>query len=244
MKILFTGGGTGGHIFPIIAVAREMRKIQFSVSEKNRGSLDFLYLGPKDDFADILLSQEEFRIKSIFAGKLRRYITPASLLQNFIDLLLKTPIGFFQAFFHIFFSSPDFIFSKGGYGSLPAVFAGRILGIPIFLHESDSAPGLANRILSRSASIIFTSFPKTANFPASKTILVGNPVRREILEGSVEEAQRIFGLKRNKPLILILGGSQGAQRINDVILDILPELLDNFEIIHQCGEQKFKGVRA
>ena len=244
MKILFTGGGTGGHIFPIIAVAREMRKIQFSSSAKDMESLNFFYLGPKDDFAEILLSQEEIRVKSILAGKLRRYVTFSSLLQNFVDLLFKTPIGFFQAFSHIFFTSPDFIFSKGGYGSLPAVFAGRILGIPIFLHESDSAPGLANRILSRSASIIFTSFPKTANFPASKTILVGNPIRREILDGSVEEAQRIFSTKRNKPLILILGGSQGAQRINDVILDIFSELLNNFEVIHQCGEQNFKGVRA
>lgn len=245
MKVLFTGGGTGGHIFPIIAIAREIKKIQFSFSEQNKkSSLKLFYIGPKDPFGEIFLSQELIKVKSIFSGKVRRYFTPLALLQNLIDIFLKIPLGIIQSLFHIFILSPDLIFSKGGYGSLPVVFVGWIFGIPIFLHESDVAPGLSNRILSKFATLIFISFPKTEYFPASKTALVSNPIRRELLDGSKKEAEEIFRLKGGKPLILILGGSQGAQRINDSILSILPELLENFEIIHQCGEKNFKGIRA
>ncbi len=244
MKILFTGGGTGGHVFPIIAIVREIRKLQFSTPKKEK--LRLFYAGPKDPFGEILLSQEEIKIKSIFAGKIRRYLTSPALVQNFIDIFFKTPLGILQSLVYIFFLGPDLIFSKGGYGSIPIVFSGWIMGVPIFLHESDVAPGLANKILSRLSVLIFVSFPKTEYFPISKTALISNPIRRELLEGSEEEARRIFSLKqeKNKPLILVLGGSQGAQRINDLILNILPELLKDFEIIHQCGEKNFKQVRA
>src|SRR4030042_1152898 len=244
MKILFTGGGTGGHIFPIVAVAREIRKLNLLAPKKEK--LELFYIGPKDPFGEIFLSQELIQIKSIFAGKIRRYLTAQSLLQNFIDFFFKTPIGIIQSLVYIFFLSPDIIFSKGGYGSIPVVFAGWIFGIPIFLHESDVAPGLANKILSRFALLIFVSFPKTEYFPISKTALVSNPIRRELLDGSKEEARIIFKLngEKNRPLILIFGGSQGAQRINDLILNILQELLKNFEIIHQCGEKNFKQVQA
>lgn len=244
MKVLFTGGGTGGHIFPIIAIAREIKKIQFSAPEKEK--LELFYIGPKDPFGEIFLSQEFIKVKSIFSGKIRRYLIAPALLQNFVDIFLKIPLGILQSFFYIFFLGPELIFSKGGYGSLPVVLTGWIFGIPIFLHESDVAPGLANRILSRFSSLIFISFPKTEYFPTSKTALVSNPIRRELLGGSEEEAKRIFRLKteENKPLILILGGSQGAQRINDLILNILPEFLKDFEVIHQCGDKNFKQVRA
>jgi len=246
MKILFTGGGTGGHIFPIIAIAREIKKMEFSASnqEAERKEPELFYIGPKDPFGETLLSQEEIKVKSIQAGKIRRYFIPEAIVKNFVDIFFRTPIGILQAFFRIFFLSPDLIFSKGGYGSIPVVFSGWILGIPIFLHESDVAPGLANKILSRFVSLIFVSFPKTEYFPPSKIALVGNPIREEILEGSEEEARKMFNLKKNKPLVLILGGSQGSQRINDLVLNIFPELLESFEIIHQCGEKNFKEARA
>ena len=237
MKILFTGGGTGGHVLPIIAIVREIRRI--SPKEK----FDFFYIGPRDEISSILLSQEGIKVKEILAGKIRRYLGWREILENIVDLF-KIPIGFFQAFFHIFFLAPDLIFSKGGYGSISAVLSGWILGIPIFLHESDLAPGLANRFLSRFSSEIFVSFSRTEYFSPKKMILVGNPIRREILEGSKAKAQEIFKLSYKKPIILILGGSQGAQRINDMLLQILPEILTNFELIHQCGERNFKEVQA
>lgn len=238
MKILFTGGGTAGHILPIIAIVREMRRVYPGPD------LEFFYLGPKDEFGQILLSQEEIKIKPVLAGKIRRYFDWKAPFQNLFDLVFKIPLGIFQAFFYIFILAPDLIFSKGGFGSIPAVVAGWLLKVPIFLHESDISPGLTNRLLSRFALEIFVSFPDTEYFNPSKMILVGNPIRKEILEGSKEAAISFFKLRGGKPVILILGGSQGAQRINDKILEILPELLKNFEVIHQCGEKNFKEVKA
>jgi len=238
MKVLFTGGGTGGHVLPIIGITREIRRVY---SEKD---LQFFYIGPKDEFGEIFLSHEGIEVKRVLAGKIRRYKDWKSIAQNLVDCLFKIPAGIFQAFFYIFVLSPDLIFSKGGFGSIPGVTAGWVLRVPIFLHESDVAPGLANRFLSRFSLEIFVSFPKTEWFPPRKMIFVGNPIRREILEGSSQIAKKLFKLQGLKPVILILGGSQGAQRINDKILEILSELLTNFELIHQCGEKNFKEVRA
>ena len=238
MKILFTGGGTGGHIFPIVAISREIRKI---CPEKK---IEFFYIGPRDEFGEIFLSQEGIKVKKILAGKIRRYFDAKSFFENLTDLLFKIPIGILQAFFYIFFLAPDLIFSKGGFGSIPAVLSGKLLGVPIFLHESDAIPGMANRFLAGFSLEIFVSFPKTPYFLEEKMILVGNPIRQEILEGEKEEAKTFFKLSGEKPVILILGGSQGAQRINDKILEILPEILKDFELIHQCGEKNDEEVRA
>jgi len=231
MKIIFTGGGTAGHIFPIIAIVREIKKVH---PEKD---IQFFYIGPKDKFASSLLFQEGVMIKTILAGKIRRYFS----FKNIIDIIFKFPIGIIQSFFHIFVISPDLIFSKGGYGSLPAVISGWLLLTPIFLHESDVSPGLANKIAGKLSLEIFISFPieKTEYFPAEKIISVGNPVREKILNGSIKE---LFKLTGEKPVILILGGSQGAKSINDKILLILSDLLQNFEVIHQTGEGNFNEV--
>ena len=238
MKLVFTGGGTGGHIFPIIAVVREIRK---SYQDKD---IEFFYIGPKDEFFSILLSQESIKVKTVLGGKIRRYFGIKALFQNFIDVFIKIPIGFFQAFFYFFLLAPDLIVSKGGFGSVPGVMAGKLLQIPIFLHESDIAPGLANQFLARFSLKIFVSFPKTEYFKPSKMILIGNPIRREILEESKKEAQEIFKLTKEKSVVLILGGSQGAQRVNDRILEVLSDLLQNFEVIHQTGRANFKQVQA
>lgn len=233
MKIVFTGGGTAGHILPILAICREIRRIY------SKPDLRLYYIGPKNKYELELLAQEEVRIKRILSGKLRRYFS----LKNFLDIF-KVPLGTLQAFFWLFFLAPNLVFSKGGYGSLPTVLAAKILAIPIFLHESDVVPGLASKIQSKWALEIFVSFPKTEFFPKDKRIRVGNPIRREILAGSKEKAKDTFNLQGGKSLILILGGSQGAQVINETILEILPELAENFEIIHQTGEKNFKEVKA
>jgi len=238
MKVLFTGGGTGGHIVPIIAVARELRKAH------PPKKLQLFYLGPKDEFGSVLLSQEGIKVKKVLAGKIRRYFNWKSILQNIADILFKIPLGIIQAFFSVFFLSPDVIFSKGGYGSIPGVVSGKMLFVPVILHESDVAPGAANKFLSKFVSKVFVSFPKTEYFPLKKIIEIGNPVRREVMEGPEEEAKDFFKLNSQKPILLILGGSQGSQRVNDKILEVLPQLLESFEIIHQCGEKNFQEVRA
>src|SRR3989344_8682393 len=238
MKILFAGGGTGGHIFPIIAIARELRQ---SYKEKN---LELFYMGPQDRFGDVLLSQENINTFTVKAGKLRRIDSPAAFFQNLGGLLFVTPLGICKAFKILFFLSPDLIFSKGGYGAIPATVAGRILRIPVFLHESDIVPGKANRSAEKFALEIFTYFPFTRYFPPKKILLVGNPIRKRLLSGSREDATQLFQLMGGKPILLIMGGSQGAQRLNDMLLGILEEALNQFEIIHQTGEANFKAVEA
>lgn len=235
MKIVFAGGGTAGHIYPLIAIIRELKKLQ------PKGDFEFYFIGPKDKFSASLLSKEGIQVRTIIAGKIRRYFS----FQNILDVF-KWPIGFFQAYYHIFTISPDLIFSKGGYGTVPTIIAGWFLMAPIFLHESDVAPGLANRIANKFALEIFTSFPveKTEYFPSRKMLSVGNPIRKELVDGSIDEAKKIFNLAWEKPIILILGGSQGAQRINEKILVALPELLADFEVIHQTGEKKFEQIKA
>ncbi len=186
MKILFTGGGTGGHIFPIIAVTRELRRLGLD--------WNFFYLGPRDDFSSMLLSQEDIKVKTIFAGKIRRYFNRKSIFQNILDILFKIPFGFLQSFFYIFFLAPDLIFSKGGYGSLAPVLCGWFFQVPILLHEADAAPGLANRFLSKLVPKVLISFPisQTEYLSEKKMISLGNPIRIELLEGSTERAKKLF----------------------------------------------------
>lgn len=234
MKILFTGGGTGGHIFPLIAVIREIRKL-YSIKD-----LNFFYIGPKDEFGSILLSQEDVQIKAISAGKIRRYFS----FENIIDILFKIPWSVIQSFYYLVKIDPQLIFSKGGSGSLPVTLAAKILRMPIFLHESDVVPGLSNRITSKWAKKVFISFPKTEYFDLNKTILVGNPIRSEILDGSKEKAKELFNLTIEKSVFLFLGGSQGAEFINNFVLEVLNRVLEDFEIIHICGISNLKEVQA
>ncbi len=235
MKILFTGGGSGGHVFPIIAIIREIKRI---LPE----DVDLIYVGPRDECVSLFLSQEDITIKTILSGKIRRYLTPLSILLNIIDLF-RLILGFFQSLFLLLIESPDLIFSKGGHGALPIISAGIVFGVPIFIHESDVSPGIANRIAARCALKVFVSFPKTEYFESKKITVVGNPIRKEIFGGSAEGAKRFLHLTGEKPVIFIMGGSQGAQRVNDLVLLILPELLKDFEIIHQCGSRNLQALK-
>jgi UDP-N-acetylglucosamine--N-acetylmuramyl-(pentapeptide) pyrophosphoryl-undecaprenol N-acetylglucosamine transferase len=233
MKILFTGGGTGGHVFPLVAIAREIRTIY------PKKDLELYYLGPKDELGLILLSQEDFIIKTIVSGKLRRYFS----FQNFIDILFKIPFGVVQSFFMLLAIKPDLVFSKGGSGSIAVTYAARFLKIPVFLHESDIVPGLSNQKTSKWAKKIFISFEKTEYFDPKKTTLTGNPIRKEILEGDKESAGRIFNLTFSKPIFLIIGGSQGAEAINDFVLRILNDLLKDYEVIHVAGRENVEEIK-
>ncbi len=230
MKILFTGGGTGGHLMPIIAIGREL---------KGKDGIKLYYLGPKDEQGGFLLAQENFKIHSILSGKIRRYFS----FWNITDVLFGIPIGFLQGFFWILVIRPNLVFSKGGSGSLVVCWAARIFRISVFLHESDSVPGLSNKIVSKWAKKVFVSFSfeKTEGFENS--ILVGNPTRKELLNGSIEEAKKIFNLTLEKPVILIMGGSQGAMAINEFIMVILNNLLEKYEIIHVAGLKNYKKIK-
>lgn len=244
MKVVFTGGGTGGHIYPIIAISRELKSAYYKIEgeDNKKKKLEIFYIGPKDRLVLNLLKQEGIKVRKISAGKVRRYFGIRAFFQNLVDPF-KTLLGVFQAFRHLFLIAPDLIFSKGGYGSFPVVSAARILRIPIFLHESDSVLGLANKTLKKHSAETFVSFPKTENADVSKMILVGNPIRKELLGGSAEDAKKLFNITGGKPVILIMGGSQGSQKINTAIINILPQLVEKFEIIHQTGEKNFEEVK-
>ena len=230
MRILFTGGGTGGHLYPLVAVAREIRKLY------SKKDLEFFYLGPKDEYNAILLSQEEVCIKSIASGKIRRYFS----WQNIIDIAFNIPLGFMQAVFLLSKIKPNLVFSKGGSGSVPVCFAAKLLKIPLFIHESDVVPGFSNQIASKWARKIFVSFPKTEFFDPQNVVLTGNPIRVEILEGSKEQAP----VSQERSVLLFTGGSQGAEFLNDFVLRNLNIFLEEFEIVHSCGINNFRAVSS
>jgi len=232
MKILFTGGGTGGHIMPIIAIGRELKKLD------PQNNLELHYIGPKEG-TDILIT-EKFKIHNIVSGKIRRYFS----LLNIVDIFFNIPLGFLQSFFLLLFIRPKLVFSKGGSGSLVVCFAAKVLRIPIFLHESDSIPGMSNQKISKWAKKIFISFPNTEYFEKSKTTLVGNPIRKDLLQINKEEANRILNLTRERPVILFWGGSQGAEAINELVLSNLNIFLSQYEIIHISGEKNYRNVKA
>lgn len=238
MKIVFTGGGTGGHVFPLVAIIREIRRIYPNTLQ--RKPLELYYIGPKDDFGLVLLKQEDLKIKTIISGKIRRYFD----WRNFVDICFKIPFGFIQSFFILLFLRPSLVFSKGGSGSISVTFAARLLNIPVFLHESDTVPGLSNQQTSKWAKKIFTSFPRTELFNPEKVILTGNPIRSELLNGDKQKAGVMFNLTYTKPVILIIGGSQGAEALNDFVLLVLNDILKNYEIIHVTGRDNFKETVA
>lgn len=230
MRILFTGGGTGGHIFPIIAI-----------KEALPADCESRYLGP-DGFAKNNLG--DIKSKFIFAGKLHRYFTPIILIE-----FLKTILGIIQSLFKLFVWIPDVIFAKGGYGSFPVVFAARIYRIPVIVHDSDAIPGLANKKIAKHAKKIILSFESAKKYfrpkDQNKIIVIGNPIRKELLcEGQtcLPAGREIFKISSSKPVILILGGSQGAQKINEIVINFLPRLLELAEIIHSCGAENYKFV--
>ena len=234
MKIVLTGGGSGGHFYPIIAIVEAMRKI---IHEQKLVEPTLYFLAP-DPYNRALLFDQNIVYKRIVSGKIRRYFS----ILNFFDVF-KLGIGMLQAIWAIFWIYPDVIFSKGGYGSVPVVFAGRILGIPIIIHESDSKVGRANKWAGKFATKIAVSYPEAAKFFDEKKVAwTGNPIRAEIQTPVAEGAHEFLGLEENVPVILVLGGSQGAAKINDAILDALPELIKKYQIIHQTGKENFKEV--
>lgn len=235
MKIVFTGGGTGGHFYPIIAVAQKVNDIidhEHIIDAK-------LYYVSNSPYDRELLVQNELFYEEVGAGKMRTYFS----FKNFSDIF-KIFFGTINAIFKLFSIYPDVVFGKGGYASFPAVFAARILRIPVVIHESDAAPGRVNKWAGRFAKRIAVSFPEAAkSFPEERTAWVGQPIRQEIEQPAPRAvALEYFKLDATVPVIVILGGSQGAELINNTILDALPRLVENYQIIHQTGISHFKTI--
>lgn len=236
MKILFTGGGSGGHFYPIIAVAEKLNK-QFAAEKIAQSELYFMSTEP---YNERLLFDNKIVFKRVTAGKMRAYFS----IKNFFDLF-KTAWGVLKAFFQMFALYPDVVFGKGGYASFPILVAARFFRIPVIIHESDSVPGRVNAWAGRFAQKIAISYPEAAQFfPAGKTALTGNPIRDEIMRPSGQDAWKELGLDRDIPVLLIIGGSQGAMRINEQMETLAPRLVEKYQIIHQTGEANFAEVQA
>lgn len=239
MKIVFTGGGTGGHFYPIIAVVQKVNEI---IDKEKIIGVKLYYISDSPYDKEVLF-ENGLLYEEVMAGKVRRYITLNSILLNFQDLF-KTILGMINATFKLFSIYPDVVFGKGGYASFPVIFAARILRIPVIIHESDSAPGKVNLWAGRFAKKIAVSFDDAAKyFPAKKVAWTGQPIRQEIESPSPhKEAFEYFKLESDLPILVVLGGSQGAELINNTILDALPRLLQNYQIIHQTGVKNYKTV--
>lgn len=222
-QILFTGGGSAGHVIVNLALIPIFQQQGWKVD----------YIGSKDGIEKKLINQlEGVTYHPISTGKLRRYMS----IENFKDPF-KVMKGVFQAWRIIGKCQPSIIFSKGGFVSVPVVLAAKLRGIPTIIHESDFTPGLANKIAIRFAQKVFTTFPETEQFlPAKKVEYVGAVIREELFQGDREKGYALTGLKKDKPVLLIMGGSGGSERINQIVRAGLPELLSTFQIIHICGD--------
>ncbi len=235
MRIAFTGGGTGGHLYPIIAVAREVKRI----AEGERIlDLELYYFGPDAIPAD-LVGAEDLIVTRITAGKIRRYFS----LLNFIDAF-KIVFGIVEALWKMLLVMPDIVFCKGGFGSFPVTLAARLYRIPVVVHESDSIPGIVNRWAGRWARRVAISFAGAAKyFPPARTALIGVPVRGRIIGGNRESAREVFGVFSSRPVMLALGGSQGSDILNRTLIEVLRPLVEEFEVIHSTGPKNIEDVR-
>ena len=244
LRILFVGGGSGGHIFPLIAVANELQQqaANFNIA------LDMRYFGSDRGYANELV-KNNIAYVPIMTSKWRRYLS----FLNVVDLI-KFPFAVIQVLWKIFWFMPDVIFSKGGPGALPVILVSRFFLIPVVIHESDTVPGLTNRISGRYAAKIFLAFASTEEYFHKKNNIevVGNPVREAIIaqiiasqssEGK-QQARREFGFNPDEPVVLVLGGSQGAERLNNFVLENLEILIRSAQIIHQVGERNFATYKT
>lgn len=237
MKVVFTGGGTGGHFYPIIAVAEAIHEI---VAEKRLVAPKLYFLAP-EPFDEQALFANRMIFVRVPAGKIRRYFS----LQNVIDVFV-TAWGFVSALILLLRLYPDVVFSKGGYASVPVVAAAWLLRIPVIIHESDSRPGRASLFAAPLAYRIGVAYESAVNgFPAkvrSKIARVGIPVRREVSVIDREGAKELLALDIAVPTVAIFGGSLGSQRINETILSALPELVSFANVIHQTGKDHIHEV--
>jgi UDP-N-acetylglucosamine--N-acetylmuramyl-(pentapeptide) pyrophosphoryl-undecaprenol N-acetylglucosamine transferase len=229
-RVLLVGGGSGGHVYPLIAVAQELRN--------QSKDANLLMIG-EGNFARKSAMENNIAFRGILAGKLRRYFS-FEVIFDFI----KLPLGFIQSLWYVYWFMPNVVFSKGGFASIAPVLVARLYMIPVYIHESDSIPGIANNILSKFAKGIFVSFQSALrHFNGKKTMLVGNPIRKTLLGGDRQAAYSHFGFSGEKKTILILGGSQGAKQINEIILNSLVVMAKDFQIIHQAGDSQYKTVQ-
>ena len=220
-RIVLTGGGTAGHVTPNIALIPRLKELGYEIS----------YIGSYEGIEKKLISDYDIPYYGVSTGKLRRYIDPKNLSDPF-----RVVKGLAEARKILKDIRPDVIFSKGGFVSVPVVRAAGELHIPCIIHESDMTPGLANKLCIPVAKKVCCNFPETVEkLPAGKAVLTGTPIREELLKGSKEAAYELCGFTKDKPVLMVIGGSSGSVIINKEIRTSLPKLLKDFQVVHLCG---------
>lgn len=224
-KIILTGGGTAGHISPIVALIEILKK---------NSRINYLYVGSRSGQEKEIAKEKEIKFYGIFVGKRRNYIS----FSNILDLF-KTLIGLIQSYFLLKNFKPDVIFAKGGYVTFPILFWAKRFNIPVVIHESDLKMGRANLWASHFARKICLGFPLNyyeEKLPMQKMVYTGIPISRDFIINS--------DVKNERPHLLVTGGSQGSQKINEIILEIARELINKYEVFHLCGQKNYEELKS
>jgi UDP-N-acetylglucosamine--N-acetylmuramyl-(pentapeptide) pyrophosphoryl-undecaprenol N-acetylglucosamine transferase len=236
MKIVFTGGGSGGHFYPMMAIVEGVHEL---VREKKLIEPELYYAANEPYDTDLLLANN-VRFITIPAGKLRHYFS----FLNLTDLF-KTALGFARALWKLFFIYPDVVCGTGGYASFPVLLAARILRIPVVIYATDAQPSRVNIWAGKFAQKVAISFPEAAHFfPADKVALTGNPIRKTLLLPAREGMFEFLKLDPTVPTLMVIGGSSGSTAINDIVLAALPKLVERYQVVHQTGEANITEVEG
>ena len=220
-RIVLTGGGTAGHVSPNLSLIPRLIAAGYEIHYIGRSSgIEY----------DLICGLEGVTYHAVNSGKLRRYFSLENITDGF-----RVAQGVAQAYALMKAIRPDVCFSKGGFVSIPVVIAAHTLGVPTVCHESDLTPGLANRISARFADVIATTFPECAEALGDKGVATGTPLREELFAGDRARGLRMASFHGAKPVLLVTGGSQGAQSVNAVLRKCLPELIRRMDILHLCG---------
>ena len=221
-KIVLTGGGTAGHVTPNLALLPYLKAEGYEI----------VYIGSEKGIERTLIEAEGIPYYSISTGKLRRYLSKENIKDMF-----RVVKGIAEAKKLIKRLKPDLVFSKGGFVAVPVVLGAKSNNVPVIIHESDITPGLANKIAMPSARVVCSTFPETLQYvPKGKGVHTGTPIRKELFEGDRQKGLAACKFTGEKPVLLMMGGSLGAVKLNHCLREILPELVKTFDVIHLCGK--------
>jgi UDP-N-acetylglucosamine--N-acetylmuramyl-(pentapeptide) pyrophosphoryl-undecaprenol N-acetylglucosamine transferase len=233
MRVLVSGGGTGGHIYPALAIAKQLR---------DKYQAEIVFLGSDDGLETEVVPAAGFRLATVKAGKLRRYVSWQTLTG-----IIRIPLGMMQAIGIVRKFRPQVVFTSGGYVAVPAGLAARLYRVPLLMHQQDVSPNLSNKLVAPLATRISVAFTDSlAYFPAHKTLQLGNPVRQAILDvrqTAPQEARRTLGFEEQEPLLLVTGGSQGARHLNQIVCTALPDLLTHCQVLQISGKELYSETQ-
>jgi UDP-N-acetylglucosamine--N-acetylmuramyl-(pentapeptide) pyrophosphoryl-undecaprenol N-acetylglucosamine transferase len=229
MRVLVSGGGSGGQIYPALAIAAHLRE---------KYQAEIVFLGSDDGLETVIVPAAGFRLATVKAGKLRRYVAWQT-----ITGVLRVPMGMIQAIGIVRKFRPQVVFTSGGYMAVPAGLAARLNRVPLFMHQQDVPPNLGNKLAAPLATRISVAFAESlAYFPVHKTVRLGNPIRQAVLDvRSIrpKEACKRFGFEEQEPLLLVTGGSQGARHLNQIVCEALPNLLVHCQVLQISGKELY-----